>query len=438
MSLQANWKRWTVVSIGVIGAIPACWLLWLMISTHGIHVLHLVRGDPPPGAEIIVPKPPLSGDDAFARLEAIALRLHKPASEPWLGAKCHKKSRRDPECMAILQRHLDQLKPFDDWAASNTQYGLERPSDLGPHTRAPLLLDVHAKGPYYPSIVTIGRLLEARAVKRLSSGDAAGAERDLRTLFALADFLQQNPSLLGLMVGKSIQDMGLTAIVWHWQSSSPSASLDKMLALHERLVDGFRMAIGDNWLRIRHTIQNDVSPAGAVSAFVGLYDEDDTLRLVSKAHRLGLALTETTTWAKEPSPLEECETFNQSKPFPQSIGRPNMIGRMTACIAALDWHQYANRVAYTRDAAEATRVVMAARRYRKDKNAWPTKESELTPTYLKAWPVSLRTGEPLSWLDKRQGVQLTGWPCGDSTARAVCEFHFSPPQAMAKEATERR
>lgn len=87
MSLQANWKRWTVVSIGVMGAIPACWLLWLMISTHGIHLVHLVRGDPPPGAEIIVPKPPLSGDDAFARLEAIALRLHKPASEPWLGGR---------------------------------------------------------------------------------------------------------------------------------------------------------------------------------------------------------------------------------------------------------------------------------------------------------------------------------------------------------------
>ena len=440
MMQNIPWKQWLLRVVGVLAAITICWLLWRIAATHGSHVFHIVRDDPPPGAEIVVSEPPLSDDDAFATLGTIAIPIHKSFSDTWRAAECDTKNPKVTGCKAILESHLGKLKAFDAWVASNKRYGLDRPPDLGRHTRVPVVADAYSNDSRVASFMAIGRLLEARIVKKLSVGDTLGAERDLRTLFALADFVEQNPSLVELMAGILIQNKGLGTIIQHWPTARLSAGFETMLPLREHMVEGLRMAIGEEWRRFQHTIQSQVSPRASFTTFVlGLYDEDDTLRLASKTYRIGLDLIETSAWGQETGPLEECDPFRLSEGLSlRYIVQPNTMGRMTVCMAYPNWYHYANRAAHMSDATEATRVVLAARRYRQENSAWPTQETELVPKYLKAWPVSLRSGQPLAWLDQRQGVQLTGWPCGDSTARAVCEFHFSPPQAMAKEATERR
>ncbi|MBF8305519.1 MAG: hypothetical protein HW398_707, partial [Acidobacteria bacterium] len=171
-----------------------------------------------------------------------------------------------------------------------------------------------------------------------------------------------------------------------------------------------------------------------VTGVLGFYSEAHTLRLLAGDSQAALRHLETGIMAGSPSKdywREACPLSEWT--WPVIFVRPNLVGRIYACIIGFSWDIYLGRTGQAMDRLAATNIVFAARQFKQKQGRWPTQESDLVPAYLKAWPTSALGGQPLRWLDDKSGILILG-----DDGKKLCEpsqwcrLPFDPPAPVAQ------
>lgn len=446
-------SRTALAAAGVVISV----LMVFVIVNHGHRLISAGQG--PPGEGIAMPEPPLPGDDAFLTMSGLAGRIDKKL----VGRDCVGNKppfRLDPDCFAFLKTQAGALKALDKWVAASSPYKLERPAHLGRHSRFPLpgtlsdstrFLESHD----FRRFKALATLLALRSLVGLSAGDVASAERDLRIIFLLGAFLQQNPPLIAEMIGIQVHGIGLMVIVQHVRPAAVREGLETMLPASESIRDGMRMAIGAEWIIGQDSIKQ-LGPAPSlyeqagpleivlgrslpwftymppsVIRALGLYDRDHSLRLAAAASRTAQNDLVRGTIASSFRDLAPGACDWKAMGPIKWIHNP--VGRWWTCMFQPMWPEMNARVGQAIDQVEATRVVLAARRFWLRHRRWPTRESDLVPAYLSEWPKSALDGQPLSWMGNKAGVQIHARD-GKSPCQAgdFCAFPFEPPWPVGK------
>jgi len=426
------------VLVGVPVGLALVGLLLLLLWTHGSNLADRLSLEAPaaPSAEVL-PQPPLPGDEAFPTLLAIAEPLHKAAGEQGiLKSGCYAAHPIPPPCVDWLASQAGTLKALDEWLAGPSPYKLARPADLGPRGR--LLVErftADAPVPNFIAFQTLARLLAVRAMTAMDAGDGATALKALRTLFALADFLTQNPILISQMVGYAVERIGLGAILRAAGPRAPLEDLDAALPDPTGGVAALRRSYQVEQVVASNSF-DDAAVTGLAEGYqvwlakgLGVYSGEVTWRRFRAEHRALVAHLEGKALGTAfyvPADPRACA------PEPEDLAAklrtlPNRLGRNAFCGA--DWARFTALYGATVDAVAATRVALAARRYHRDRGSWPGQETDLVPAYLKAWPVSVLDGQPMRWTADRSGIELLDVdgksPCTGNPA-VPCPARFAP------------
>jgi len=357
---------------------------------------------------VILPEAPLPGDDAFSTVLTIAGRIPPQDLQEARYKRNCRGDRYSPRtdrswCAAFLARVAGPLEMLDTWQAGPSTHKLERPGNLGQRSRF-LITERHLTRqdplPDFRAFEDLGDVLAMRAVHRLDGGQASAAERNLRTLFALGVFLQQNPVRDSQYVGLETIRKALRVIENHaqrraargpgWAALLPdlTQNLDRLRWTYELESLGFRNALGTAPEMLgTHMI-------GGLSA-----DTEDLLTMNPwTARALGLYSTER-TWRVYQAPLhavvaqiesgrlreaafkapDGCASFPGAVPRFDPLDRivapvremllwwkPNIIGRLYLCALEETRHlgNHASDVGRTMDDVEVIRAVLTLRRSR--------------------------------------------------------------------------
>jgi hypothetical protein len=260
----------------------------------------------------------------------------------------------------------------------------------------------------------------------LQAGDIEATERDIGTIFLIGSALQQNPSLIGQMVGVAIHRIGLRVIAMHVPPQVMGNRFLSLLPDAQSQFDGMHMAWGSEWLAWQGVFKilekQERPPSRSV-----YYNENHTRWLMTRGYLDGLSHLE--SWKlgaafAQPSSLH-CDFGQHAVEW-----IINPIGRNLACVSVVNWPAYNSRMGQAMDMVEATRVVIAARRFYHAQKRWPTQEAELVPAYLKIWPTSALDGQPLRWLDDRSGVALLDLDGKTICKTDACRVPFNTPQPL--------
>lgn len=442
------------VALGIAGVAIAILIVFIVVN-HGYNLVYL-SSQGPPGEGVAVPEAPLPGDDAFLTVSKIAGQIDKTLTgRDCLGTKSP--YRVDWDCMAFLKTQAEALKTLDEWLAGASPYKLERPANLTRHSRFPLpdtlsdsikFLEAHE----FIRFKALATLLALRSLTRLSTGHVALAEQDLRVIFAIGAFLQQNLPLISQVIGTQVHSIGLTVVVQHVRPAAIREGFETMLPAPQPILDGMRMGIGAEWVIGQDSIKR-LGPAPSLygetellqlmraigqqapwflympPAFIralGLYNQDHSLRLAAMGYRTAqndLVSGNIGSSFRGPEP-GACDwaTMGSIKWI------HNPVGRWWTCQFQVIFPN--RRVGQTIDQVEATRVVIVARRFWLRYRSWPTQESNLVPTYLKEWPKSALDGQPLPWMDNKSGVHVLARDGSRCKEDEFCYFPFEPPQPV--------
>lgn len=433
----------------------------VLLVTHGSD-LYDSATKPPPGHDIAVPDKALPDDDAFAAV----LKFAEPVDEVFDTIRTNRK-RQDKDCGGLAtQRPVDwpcvdavvrdaagPLKAFDAWLVGPARYKLGRPPDLDRHIRIQGI-DFSkdwffTPQPNFTAVRSLGKAVAYRSLTKRRAGDVAGAERDLRTIFALGSFLQQNPLVVPYMVGLAVHNDGLGVLVTHLPAEAITPGLDGLLPAPQPYVEGMKGAIGAEWLGLREYIQNglaglwgtpDFGSGGVIENVplkvwnvLGFYSRPHTLRLLAGDTQTALLNLDTGIMASSSSKdywAQVCSVGDWKWPV---VFVRNPVGRLFTCLIGFSWDPYLGRIGQAMDRLSATQVILAARRFKHQHGRWPAQETDLVPAYLKAWPMSALDGQPLRWLDDKTGVLVLGddgkKPC---EPHQWCRFAFAPAAPVAK------
>lgn len=384
-----------------------------------------------------LPEAPLPGDDAFDKVLGIANQIDGAIGKAMKERNCFRWSSDpfDPGCMAFLETQADRLKAFDEWLAGPSPFKLERPKDLGRHGRFLLReFTVDSPIPNFLPFLNLSKLLALRSLKMMQMGRMADAEQDLRTIFALSSFLQQSPLLVSQVIGWRIRDVGLWLIVRHLGGGFFGEGFETMLADLKNDIEMFRRSIRLEGLPQYDFFKNEKYGVPLwitwLIKLAGLYNKDLTWKLyLSKYH---LFLDHLDKGRLGDSYWEGYYGCKSSEGLIGFIGwLPNLLGRYLVCMPTVE--EYSSKLGQAIDRIEATRVVIAARRFRQERGFWPTQEADLVPKYIGKWPKSALDGQPIRWLDNRSGVRVLnrdGKNFCFNTGRDLCEFPFEPPQPL--------
>lgn len=445
------------VALGIAGVAIAILIVFIFVN-HGYNLVYL-SSQGPPSEGIAVPEAPLPGDDAFLTVSKIAGQIDKRLTgRDCLGTK--PPYRLDWDCMAFLKTQAEVLKTLDEWLAGTSPYKLERPANLTRHSRFPLpdtlsdsikFLEAHE----FIRFKALATLLALRSLTRLSAGHVALAEQDLRVIFSIGAFLQQNPPLISQVIGTQVHSIGLTVIVHHVIPAAIREDFETMLPATPPILDGMRMGIGAEWIIGQDSIKRlgpapsfygQTEPLQLMTTLgqrvpwfmymppvliwaLGLYNQDHSLRLAAMGYRTAqndLVRGKIGSSFRGPEP-GGCDwaTMGPIKWI------HNPVGRWWVCMFQPIWLEVNGRTGQTINQVEATRVVIAARRFWLRHRRWPAQESDLLPTYLNEWPKSALDGQPLPWMDNKSGVFVLRQD-GKSRCKEgeFCYFPFEPPQPV--------
>ena len=416
--------------------------IWLAIPVAiWNHVSNLVArfSDRAPEAEYIqtLPDPPLPGDDALETVLKIAGQIDGVITKDLRKRDCFGERppyHIDSGCTVFLETQAGPLKAFDEWLMGSSPYKLARPAQLGRRSRVLILkATMVGYGPtpiFHPGRDRLVELLAIRSLKMLQIGNTAAARRDLGTIFALGSFFQQIPDLSSQIVGLPMHSKALGLIQRHVgvdQSEGFEALLPDLRPYLEQLRWGLKL---DGLSTI------DSIPGGHGMRFsdyddiiLGTYSRTRTwqqyldmirdLQDYLDAGKLGTSFAVRRHLRCPQEPERVFDVMGWSQWFPNARGRsyvcdmyPGQYARFTAWFGQII------------DQVEATRVILAARQFYRKNKRWPTKESDLVPSFLKAWPVSALNGQPIRWQEDMMGVILLDV----DGKRACCQLPFvSPP-----------
>lgn len=446
------------VALGMAAIVIASLMVFIIVN-HGYNFSVYLSSQGPPGEGIAIPEAPLLGDDAFLTVSKIAGQIDKTLTgRDCLGTK--PPYRLDWDCMAFLKTQAVALKTLDEWLTGTSPYKLERPAHLGRHSRFPLPDTLSDSNKFLEShdfirFKALATLLALRSLMRVSAGNVTLAEKDLRTIFSMGAFLQQNPPFISQAIGTQVHSTGLAVIVHHVTPAAIREGFETMLPAPQSILDGMRMGAGAEWIigqdsikrlgpapsfygqtepfKIMRVIGQSVPwfmymPPALIRA-LGLYNQDHSLRLAAMGYRTAqndLVSGNIGSSFRGPEP-GACDwaTMGSIKWI------HNPVGRWWTCQFQVIFPN--RRVGQTIDQVEATRVVIVARRFWLRYRSWPTQESDLVPTYLKEWPKSALDGQPLPWMDNKRGVHVLARDGSRCKEDEFCYFPFEPPQPVGKQ-----
>jgi len=195
------WLRYSLIGLGllVVASGVAVWAVarsWR--STFEDEVRRLQQGGAPVEAGRMAPPPVPDAENAAPLiLEAAALLdALKDEDTPELD-KLPDEEGRDPES---LKPYLDKCRG----ALAKLDEALRRPRCRFPIDYA-AGLEAELSG--ITSLISLARLLDARAVLSLRAGDWAAAERDLRSILRLSEYLSQEPMLICQLIRYSLVEL---------------------------------------------------------------------------------------------------------------------------------------------------------------------------------------------------------------------------------------
>ncbi len=425
------------VGLGVLSLLVGILIVGSILLAHGYFAFVRLT-EPPPGHGLALPEAPLPDDHVLATFVALAEPIHKNLHEVLKKDDCLGNSRLGSPCRALLAKEAPRLDAINAWLSSPPADKLARPVNLGRHSRLPLVISFREEIPDLLAFQTLAKLLAIRARQAVETGDYGAAEQDLRTIFSTGSFLQQNaPYPMAQTIGYSIHKIGLRAIVAHVQPEAIGETFHLMLPDVESQIDGMRTAMGGEWLSYQDAVKTyGSSEVSWLYKLMGLYNEDQTLRLVALGFLAPLSHLNSArrgTAFADPDPPFQRKCDNKRWTIEWVL---NVMGRVFACIAVPKWTEYNAHTAQAVDMVEATRVVVVARRFRREHGRWPQAETEVVPTYLKTWPTSALDAEPLRWLPDKDGVSVLDTdgrtPCKDGES---CRFLFQPFRTLLKPKT---
>lgn len=408
-------------------------LLLLVSAFNWTYILAAKVLYEPPGADIVVPEPPLPEDhaaDELLRIAALVDKQRVDLSKPFPQSL----QERLATCRALIESERAALLALDAWLAPPKPYGLARPADLGRHSRFPLPKTFEEPLPDLVSLARLGRVVVCRALVQFAVGHHEEGRGDLATLLLMADFLQQNPqSDASDIVGNRLYRMGLQMMKRHL----PGEVLEQtLLPDPDKLLESRRMAAGGEW-RLQSTfIHNptkwdDLGLPGRLALAFGLLSDEYLMRLRALNHRGMLAHL---VKGRLGVPIQPGEQANW-----EEMGPIKWIHQPASRILADMYSETPGEpfrpgwdTGQTMDMVEAVRIVLAARHYQRDQGQWPRQEQDLVPRYLASWPASALNGEPLNWLADRSGVEVMSQdgrtPCDPSEP---CQFPFAPSEPIS-------
>jgi len=264
--------------------------------------------------------------------------------------------------------------------------------------------------------------------------------------------------LMDLMIAEAIFGMGRNVLVRHPDAILTMEELNSLFPTEQEALRAVRMAMGGEWLLMKHYVKvvllnyeevtnqyraklpedarkklededaastSIFNPAQwdlSLSAWLGLYNQNHHLLLGASQN---LAIQEA---IKEGAPLGS--SFIS---LPEEVWIEggimqwfhNPVGRsLTGLVEPLA--KYVGKVAQGLDANSATRVIMAARHYKKDNKKWPTKEKDLVPAYLTRWPVSALNMKPLRWDKKNDCICVLHIDGKSHSSTKGFTYYFDP------------
>lgn len=452
------WPRISVAlkRVGFGAAVAVAAFLILMHGTNLVGQWREDFSDLEPLLEI--PMAPVMNDHAFATVLGIASVIHDEISEPMRKKPCIGGAPAlefNWDCLAFLESQAAPLKTFDQWLAGPSPYKLAYPREYSSPTHSRFVFDrkpINSSPiPNFLAFEALGQLLVVRSVSRLSAGDTAGAARDIRTLFALGDFLQQAPMLIPQMVGLNMHQRAAMALALRWHAGALPDDIETALPdlrTDSRTLRMWRWALGLEALSLfNSTEQVASSETPWWYAAGGFYSSGRTKTLMFSLIRNSLRHVEEGRFGASFFPARSAVQCDSEEKLIWLARVPNFFGSVGFC-GQLDMYnpgfaRYTAKLGRVSDGVEATRIVLAARRFWREHKRWPAQETDLVPRYLTSWPISALDGQPIRWTEDRRGISLLDddgvTPCKvDQIRMCVVPFEPSDPVVPGRTATKKR
>ena len=412
----------------------------LLIFLLGV-ALFLVRHSSQPVAgydrDLVVPLPAAAGDTTFESLYAlIGDTLGKEYRNH---SNCQFSEPHSEVCMSFLKAGRPTIKKLEEWLATKAGRGLSKPTDLGRRGRVKLPEPSYwAELPDYSRFIALSKFLLVDSAAAFREGKTSLAIDRLKEVAMLGDFLTQNPILVQLMIAHVIEAQTMQVIANYAPMRVNPSVLESLIPDAKTLIEANRIAMGSEWLSFRNY----------ATGFIRRYPPStygSNMRLVMIEHWLA-------SFTVSPKNLFPAGA-HVFRWYQERADRPKLGKKVLEADYDAMWNAYAkselsvldrvwthfltpnlspfvpymSRTGHTIDKIEATRLVLAARRYRVEKKVWPGKPEDLAPKYIQPWPVSRIDGNLLhvDWKAKR--VELPS-ETGEGACTGQCDFPFEPQE----------
>ena len=304
--------------------------------------------------------------------------------------------------------------------------------------------------------IRAARLLAVASVQAFVTGESSTGVRYLEAVFGMGGwFVDGTPSLLPLMVGFSIQSMGMRVVSDYLDAKTLAAVDSEVRAIlpNERTIrDGLRFAIGGEWRNamwfLDHELETNSGPFAAVQIGVEVPNPEPSAVSWNTARALGLYDAAHTRFLMTDHFASLQRWCGGEKlgvawapPAPASWGEMgwvkwihNPIGRILSGIGMPNFGRYIGRTGKKSDRMRAAWIVLEVRRFYRDQGRWPGGVAEVVPGYIEVWPHSALDGGALRW--EEDGIRLLDEKGESLCFERSCLVPFVAPRPVIGGRTE--
>jgi hypothetical protein len=313
----------------------------------------------------------------------------------------------------------DELGPPDKWPARSKPADVERYLRENRHgidcleeaatkqgaARYPIELEADNSRRYLDRVLnlqTAARLLRLRANVSAEKGDAAQAGRAIRAIFGLARSLEREPKLLTFEVKHVIETIGCNAIAYCIPkiqlSTEDLADFDKALAHADEQTEIVAAFCGQRLptiVLVQEDFRNQ-SAAGIVSRIGTQEIQHDFAQCLRY-------FGEVLACVKEPWPVASREAQEISDRWDKITARGSLPMTRMSQLGFLRLIEHSESAIARKN---ATRIIIAVERYRRDHHALPDRLDKLVPQYLADLPQDPFSEKPFPWSADDQGLAV--------------------------------
>ncbi len=347
---------------------------------------------------------------------------------------------------AVLINYSDKTTNGSSWATLNEHLrgAAEQLSEIRAAVEQPLrwfLFDPassainNTNAPRYPFVAIRGaaQWLSADAVGALHAGERDRVLLDLHALAQLAEFNQQDPTLVAQMIRMAVAGLGLNLT---WEALQESGWAESDLAAMQRACEGFDSlaALEAGFMGERawaETISGQIRKQGAQWAIRRLYSRGGASSLEDRISGFFMAMAwrpnaqedQLLVFQHYQKSLEGIRDLRKQRPWPEVrameksqvdeldkiLGRSTGLRKFRYLFSAAIIPNYlraTQTVVRNETQRRLTVVAIALKRYELEHHRLPSNLPELLPAYLSVVPIDPMNGQPLHYRANADGSFL--------------------------------